>query len=399
MPWHRPRDGSCSSRLGGVGQRRSAGCPRASARLGERVLDRVVGGLAGEVVPQHSRRGLTGEGHRHPRVLVQHAPQGERGAALDGERRLGHAAVVVGLLLELLRRRRLPLGHIHAHVELGDGCLQPEVGEPLEVVGEVIGEPVAQRQVPLGGEAVDRDAVGEEVHDERVVGVALGVDAIDVVVVEEQQRLRIGLVRPTEAVGDDLRAQLTDPDVPGGAQLGVVIEDLIDDVPLLHAARVATGHREDVVPQDLAQLLRGVVALLDPFGVLAVPHQGVSAHHLAVGLGEVRDRVGVGEVVGVRRGAQVVPLHLVLGRERGELAREHLAVGLVAGERIRVVHVGVVPTAGDSAADLQRVPGGEGEVVLLDQSRWLGASVPRRRLRPSATARSGDRCRGDGCRA
>src|SRR5690606_16940330 len=51
-------------------------CP--PARCGERVLHGVVGGLAGVVVPQHGRRALTGEGPGHPRVAIQHAPQGQR---------------------------------------------------------------------------------------------------------------------------------------------------------------------------------------------------------------------------------------------------------------------------------------------------------------------------------
>src|SRR5699024_3395125 len=54
---------------------RRVSCP--AAGLGERGLHCVVGGLAGEVVPQHGRRTLPREGARHPRVLVEHAPQGE----------------------------------------------------------------------------------------------------------------------------------------------------------------------------------------------------------------------------------------------------------------------------------------------------------------------------------
>ena len=247
----------------------------------------------------------------------------------------------------------------------------------------------------LGGEAVDGHAVGEQVLDQRVVGIGLGVDAVDVVVVEEQQRLRIRLMRPAEAVGDDLGAELAEPDVPLEPQLRIVVEDLVDHIPLLHPAGVAAHHGGDVVFQDLAQLLGAVIALREPGRVLVVPHQGVAAHHLAVRLGEVHDRVRVLEGVDVRRRAQVVPLHLVLRRERGELRGEHLAVGLIARERIGVVLVGVVPAAGDGAADLQRASRGEGEVVLLGQARRFRLPVAGRLLRSSAPSGGGGcRCGG-----
>src|SRR5699024_9745430 len=145
----------------------------------------------------------------------------------------------------------------------------------------------------------------------------------------------------------------------------------------------------DVLLEEVAQLRGREVALLQPGRVLVVPHQGVPAHHLAVSLGEVHDGVRVGEVVGVRGGAQIVPLHLVLGRERGELAREHLAIGLVGGERVRVVRLRVVPAAGDGAADLQGVARGEGEGVLLRQAGRGAVSVARGLLRACPPARGG----------
>src|SRR5699024_11200457 len=86
-------------------ERRSAaqrGMPGAAAGLRERVLHGAVGGLAGVVVPQHGRGALALEGARHPGVHVREAPQGQGAAALDGQGRLRHAPVVVGLLLQLL---------------------------------------------------------------------------------------------------------------------------------------------------------------------------------------------------------------------------------------------------------------------------------------------------------
>src|SRR5699024_4231463 len=83
------------------------------------------------------------------------------------------------------------------------------------------------------------------------------------------------------------------------------------------------------------------------------------------------------------------PRHLVLGGEGGELAREHLAVGLVAAERVGVVGLGVVPSTGHGAADLQCAAGGEGEGVLLRQARRLRLAVARGFRRPPAPARGG----------
>src|SRR5690606_3465520 len=73
-----------------------------------------------------------------------------------------------------------------------------------------------------------------------------------------------------------------------------------------------------------------------------------------------------------------VPLHLVLGRQRGELTGEQVAVGLVLGERRRIVLVEMAPAACDGASDLEALGRQPGEAVLLRQprreilSRWRG---------------------------
>src|SRR5699024_7381143 len=72
-----------------------------------------------------------------------------------------------------------------------------------------------------------------------------------------------------------------------------------------------------------------------------------------------------------------------------ERAREHLAIGLVGGERVRVVRLRVVPAAGDGAADRQGVARGGGEGGLLRQAGRGAVSVGGGLLRASSAARAG----------
>lgn len=61
--------------------------------------------------------------------------------------------------------------------------------------------------MPLEADALNRHAGGEQILDEVVRGVALRTRELEVVVVVEQQRLGVGLVRPAEDVGDVLLAR------------------------------------------------------------------------------------------------------------------------------------------------------------------------------------------------
>ncbi len=235
----------------------------------------------------------------------------------------------------------------------------------------------------LHGEAVDRDAVGLHLLDQLVVGVALRVDALHAVVVEEELGVGVGAVRPSERVGDDAGAELADPDVllAVGA---VVVEDLVGDVPLLDVTGVAADHGLDVVAQDPAQL-RGIeVAVLQPRRVLVVPEQGVTAHHLPVLLGEPDDVVGRSEPVGVLCRPQELPLHLVLRRQGAELLAEDPPVGAVVRERVGVVLLLVVAAAGDGAAHDEVAGGGAAE-------RLSGGPGCRRRRRTGRGRRGRDR--------
>ena len=95
--------------------------------------------------------------------------------------------------------------------------------------------------MPLVADAVDRYALRAQLLRPVVHGVALGVGAVlagDVEVVVEQQRFRVGLVRPAEGVGDDALAEVLDPEVVTVDAVGERVrvpgvgEELVRDIPL-----------------------------------------------------------------------------------------------------------------------------------------------------------------------
>ncbi len=178
-------------------------------------------------------------------------------------------------------------------------------------------------------------------------------------------------MRPPEGVGDDARPEPADEDVLLTQLDGAVprvAEDLVRDVPLLDATGVAPHDGVDVLAEDLAKLLVGEVALLEPGRVLAVPQQRVAADDLLVPLREGDDRVCRAEVVDVALRVDEVPLELVLGRQRVELRREQAPVLRVGRERVGVVLRQVVATAGDGRPDGEVLGRQPSEGVLLREA-------------------------------
>src|SRR5829696_8376809 len=141
---------------------------------------------------------------------------------------------------------------------------------------------------------------------EGVDRIALRVDPLDVVVVVEEDRLRVGLVGPAERVGDVAGADGAQPDRV--SQRAVVVEGLVDDVPGPDPAAEVAGDGEDVLAQDAAQLLPGPGALGQPRRQLAVPDQDVAAHLLPVLPSEGHQLLGLGEVEAAAFGLDGIPL-------------------------------------------------------------------------------------------
>src|SRR5690606_35229578 len=251
----------------------------------ESLVDRVPGGLAVVLAVVEQRSTFTREGVGHPGALVVDTPDGDTDAAGHREAGVDHGLVVAGLLLELVLVGR----HLHADVQLGDGHVQAEVSEPLDVLLER-GRHLADDQVGLDTDTVDRHTVAEQVDHQVVEAVALSVDAFDVVVVDVQLGVGVDLVRLAERVGDVVATHAAVPDRV--AERTVLVERFVDHVPGVDVTPVASGHHLDVVLHDGPELAAGEAAVVQPGRQLAVPDQGVAAHNLVVGLGEVDDVVG-----------------------------------------------------------------------------------------------------------
>src|SRR5665647_22169 len=147
-------------------RRRARGLARGG--IGEALEKRVVRGLLLELLG-HDRRVALGEDAGHPGALVVEAPDREARAGGDVEARLEHLVVPLRLESDLCGVRLPVLAERHADVGLGDGHLQPEGREPLEVRLDGVVEAVHEAQVTLGADGVPLHAVGEQLLGQRVV--------------------------------------------------------------------------------------------------------------------------------------------------------------------------------------------------------------------------------------
>ena len=202
----------------------------------------------------------------------------------------------------------------------------------------------------LHAHASHRHALRLQPSDEVEVGLALRCAGLDVEVVEVQHRGGVGLVRPTERIGDGLDTEPVDERVTG-PQRAVVVDDLVRDVPGGDAPRVVADDGRDVVVQDVAQLVVGEAAFGEPGRVAPVPEQVVAAHLLVVRLREVEHGVRGREVVAVALRVDGAPLERVLRCQGRELRGQQRAVRLVGRQRVRVVGARQVAAADDGRAD------------------------------------------------
>ena len=228
----------------------------------EILLEFGVGRLGVEVHVVDRGVPLAGEKAGHPGVRVPESPDGERYALAHRETRLQHLPE----LIRLRERGQVVGGHLvgrvvheRADIGLGDGHLQAKAGVPLQVLGHLrAAEPVLRIEVPLVPDSVDRYALGEHLLEPREHRVALGVRAVlagDVVVVVEEQRVRICLVRPAEGVRDDACPEVRDPEVIRVDRRGIAVgEELVGHVPLPDPAFVARYLGNDVLVQQVFEL-------------------------------------------------------------------------------------------------------------------------------------------------
>src|SRR6185437_3138046 len=261
-----------------------------------------VGGLGLVVLVVHGGRAPAGEGPWDPGIGVADAPLRHPDAAGDLQAVAHHGGVVGGLLVQVRGSGR----QLDAVIELGYRDVDAQGGEPLHV-GQHRGGHLAQDEVALKAHAVDWHSLGEQRLHQAVHGVALGVLALDAVIVDVQLRAGVGGVRGAQRVGDVPAAHRPVEHVADVA--AVAVERFVDDVPGVNLALVVADLRGDVAFHRLLDLVQRQAG--HPRRKLPLPDQVVPAYPHAVRLGEGHDRVARGKVVGPVGRLGCVPLHLV----------------------------------------------------------------------------------------
>lgn len=205
-----------------------------------RLLDKVL-------VPDQSRA-LSREHSRHPRVLVRHAPRCDTDAVGHPDARCRRLVEVVALGQQLrgVRRQREP------DVQLCKRDFQTGGGERRERLVHGWDGAVREDQVCLRADSVDRNTVGDKPLCERDHGVYFRPGVVKVVVVDEELRCRVGFLGSAEGDVDEFSPEkVVEYRAPPGA---VVVEDLVDYVPVVDLARVPAGDEGDVALDDGRQL-------------------------------------------------------------------------------------------------------------------------------------------------
>ena len=160
----------------------------------------------------------------------------------------------------------------------------------------------------LDTDAAYRHAFGLQLFDERDRPVALGF-VFEVVVVVDELRLRVGLVRILEGLLDVVGADDLVPERL--TQRAVFVEGFVDHVPALDLALVAADDGEDMVlhagEQGVAGEQIALVVVKHPGRNLAVPNQVVAHDEHVVLLAEGDVLVGETEVVLVGLGMNDSP--------------------------------------------------------------------------------------------
>jgi hypothetical protein len=276
---------------------------RAASLVGEGLNDAVVGGVLAEVLEPQEGSTLALEEVGDPAEGIIEVPDGDTDAAADLD--AGADDVLVGLALQgkvLLGGRGL-----ESDVELGESHLDAELGEAADG-----GNVVVERGVLLGDEvglqadAVDGDLGVLEELDDALGALRLGRGPLEVVVVVVELGLRVDLGGGLEGKLDVLLAEnLVENALAVGS---VLVQRLVDNVPGVALALVVAGDGGDVVDDDLAQLLRSPLGLLDPGSQLAVPDESVAAQQLAVLAGLGGNDVALGEVEDAALGLNKQPL-------------------------------------------------------------------------------------------
>ena len=174
----------------------------------------------------------------------------------------------------------------------------------------------------LESDPVDRHTARNEPCDELQRRRRLVPQPLDPEVVVVELGVRVCLMRQLKGLGNIAIAQLAIKDAVSIAT--VAVERLVDHVPGHDSPGIRIAkmgdHGLDVPRHGGAHRLR-IGQLVHPTGKLAVPDQSVAPNDHLVLFGELDDSIGRSKVELRWLGFGPAPLHLVLGRDRVELAR------------------------------------------------------------------------------
>jgi hypothetical protein len=211
--------------------------------------------------------------------------------------------------------------------------LHPRLGEEADAGLELRDRRGVEHHVSLHPHAVDRHPAFPEVADERRHELRLP-GVVHVVVVVEEARRGVDLVRPVKPPLQEIRAQDLHPGAPAPSL--VLVDRLVDHVPGGDFPFVAPDQGADV----LFHLPEQVVAR-DPSPAggrleqvarrLRMPHEGVTQDIHAVPGREADQPVGEFPLPAPGFGVYLPPLHAVLGRDGAELARDQVQHAAVLG--------------------------------------------------------------------
>ena len=273
------------------------------------------------VVPEQSRA-LTRESTGDPRVLVRNTPDSDTNTSLNIHARANHAGVSssVGVQLLLISRS------VHADIKLSVSNIDVELGEAVENRGElgarrsrcVLSRSALAGHVSLETDTVNAKTVGLDQLGDANGTLGLGTTVLKVVVVVVQLGGRVGSQSHAESNRNE---SFTNDAVENAVTVSsVLVESLVDDIPVRALALVTAHDSIDVVAHDRLQGLVVPVAVGNPAGKLAVPNKSVAAKlHATRGSG-VGVLVGGSPVELAAIGLDGLPLHGVLGGERAEFA-------------------------------------------------------------------------------
>jgi hypothetical protein len=253
-------------------------------------------------------------------VTIINTPDGDTDAAGEIQASLDDRLVIGDLLVDLGGIR----WHVHTNIELGDSDLEASIVEELERSLEGWNGTVADDEMGLSSDTVDWDAVSLHAVDEGNEVGELGGSVVEVVVIEVELAVWIGLGGGAEGDFDGL---LTEEAVEDGVTVGsVILEDLVGNVPVLDLALPASDEGGDVVLEDGGEG-GSITDVADPLWELRVPEESVTTDVFAVLLGVVDEVITTGKVEGATGRLGAIPLHRVLWCEHTELLLDDVGDG------------------------------------------------------------------------